>query len=135
MPQLAREYQADNPNVPELTPRPCEYFDLICGTSIGGLIALMLGRLRMSVEEGLQAFISFGTSVFGHSRWFHERSVLFLPRSKYATRRVRRAILTVIRDKLNKSRHQPLVDYRIETEPLESPDYMCRTCGPYLQSV
>ena len=39
MRQLAREYQADNPNAPELTPRPCEYFNLICGTSTGGLIA------------------------------------------------------------------------------------------------
>jgi patatin-like phospholipase/acyl hydrolase len=28
-------------------PRPCEYFDLICGTSTGGLITIMLGRLRM----------------------------------------------------------------------------------------
>ena len=29
------------------TPPPCEYFDLIGGTSTGGLIALMLGRLGM----------------------------------------------------------------------------------------
>jgi patatin-like phospholipase/acyl hydrolase len=28
-------------------PLPCEYFDLICGASTGGLIAIMLGRLRM----------------------------------------------------------------------------------------
>jgi patatin-like phospholipase/acyl hydrolase len=27
--------------------RPCEVFDLICGTSTGGLIAIMLGRLQM----------------------------------------------------------------------------------------
>ena len=27
--------------------RPCDVFDLICGTSTGGLIAIMLGRLQM----------------------------------------------------------------------------------------
>jgi patatin-like phospholipase/acyl hydrolase len=31
--------------------RPCDYFDLICGTSTGGLIALMLGRMEYVCPE------------------------------------------------------------------------------------
>ena len=33
-----------------LSPRcalPCDYFDLICGAGLGGLYAILLGRLRM----------------------------------------------------------------------------------------
>ena len=53
MRQIAREYVADNPGVPDISPLPCQYFDLICGTSTGGLIALMLGRLRMVIRHEL----------------------------------------------------------------------------------
>jgi patatin-like phospholipase/acyl hydrolase len=36
-------------------PKPCEYFDLIGGSEWGGVLALMLGRLRMVriLEESL----------------------------------------------------------------------------------
>ena len=44
--QRLREEENDlNPN--GKPPLPCQYFDLICGTSTGRLIAIMLGRLRM----------------------------------------------------------------------------------------
>ncbi|KAJ7830374.1 FabD lysophospholipase-like protein [Mycena leptocephala] len=45
-------------------PCPCDYFDLICGTSTGGLIALMLGRLRMSVKDAVKAYGELSKEVF-----------------------------------------------------------------------
>ena len=36
--------------------RPCHYFDYIGGSSSGGLIALMLGRLRMSVDGAIALY-------------------------------------------------------------------------------
>jgi patatin-like phospholipase/acyl hydrolase len=47
MAQMRRIKKAENQNEEVTTPRPCDVFDLICGTSTGGLIALLLGRLEM----------------------------------------------------------------------------------------
>jgi len=46
------------------TPRPCEQFDLIGGTSTGGIIAIMLGRLGMTVDECIQAYRKFAPRAF-----------------------------------------------------------------------
>ena len=35
---------------------PCHYFDYIAGTASGGIIAIMLGRLRMTVEEAMTEY-------------------------------------------------------------------------------
>jgi len=48
----------------ESLPQPCDYFDMIGGTSTGGLIAVMLGRLRMSVDECIDAYASLSDKVF-----------------------------------------------------------------------
>ncbi|KAF2021481.1 phospholipase, patatin family protein [Aaosphaeria arxii CBS 175.79] len=48
-----------------LRPRkPCEIFDLIGGTSTGGLIAIMLGHLEMTVGECIEAYIKLMQQVF-----------------------------------------------------------------------
>ncbi|KAF2190033.1 FabD/lysophospholipase-like protein [Zopfia rhizophila CBS 207.26] len=44
--------------------RPCDYFDLICGTSTGGLIAIMLGRLRYTVQDAIGVYLSLTETVF-----------------------------------------------------------------------
>jgi len=49
---------------PENPPKPCDYFDLIGGTSTGGLIAIMLGRLRMNVDECITEYKKLSTRVF-----------------------------------------------------------------------
>ncbi|KAJ5818925.1 Acyl transferase/acyl hydrolase/lysophospholipase [Penicillium riverlandense] len=46
------------------TLKPCDVFDLIGGTSTGGLIAIMLGRLEMNVDDCIQAYSQLMSSVF-----------------------------------------------------------------------
>ncbi|KAG7120410.1 Calcium-independent phospholipase A2-gamma like protein [Verticillium longisporum] len=47
-------------------PKPCDVFDLIVGTSTGGLIAIMLGRLHMSMDECLREYEKTSAVVFGN---------------------------------------------------------------------
>ncbi|KAH7151967.1 hypothetical protein B0J13DRAFT_470560, partial [Dactylonectria estremocensis] len=49
---------------PDSPSKPCDYFDMIGGTSTGGLIAIMLGRLRMTIDECITAYTSLSDKVF-----------------------------------------------------------------------
>ncbi|MCJ1308927.1 hypothetical protein MMC25_002582 [Agyrium rufum] len=45
-------------------PKPCDYFDLIAGTGTGGLIAIMLGRLRLDLETCKDVYVRMTRRVF-----------------------------------------------------------------------
>ncbi|KAF8158515.1 acyl transferase/acyl hydrolase/lysophospholipase [Crassisporium funariophilum] len=44
--------------------KPCDYFDMMAGTSTGGLIAIMLGRLRMTVDQCIEAYEKLASKIF-----------------------------------------------------------------------
>ena len=44
---------------------PCHYFDYVSGTSTGGLIAILLGRLRRSVDEAIKEYKIICATVCG----------------------------------------------------------------------
>ena len=48
---------------------PCEVFNMIGGTSTGGFIAVMLGIMKMSVAECIDAYTEFMQVVFPRSWW------------------------------------------------------------------
>ncbi|KAI9810451.1 MAG: hypothetical protein M1827_006227 [Pycnora praestabilis] len=53
---------------PESPPKPCDYFDMIGGTSTGGLMAIMLGCLEMDIDECISAYTTLSDRVFQKQR-------------------------------------------------------------------
>ena len=51
-------------------PKPCDYFDLIVGSGTGGLIALMLGRLRLDLETCKELYVRLTRRVFETDKTF-----------------------------------------------------------------
>ncbi|KAF2266787.1 FabD/lysophospholipase-like protein [Lojkania enalia] len=78
---------------------PCHYFDYIGGTSTGGLIAIMLGRLRMGIGQCLEEYENFGGEIFGHPRWFSIRGPLPSFKEKYNGKRLRNVVETVVENR------------------------------------
>ncbi|KAH6633378.1 acyl transferase/acyl hydrolase/lysophospholipase [Boeremia exigua] len=74
---------------------PCHYFDLLCGSSTGSLIAIMLCRFRMTVQDCLQEYEKMSHSIFGNPRWISQRNVFIVPWPKYSAKAMERAFKEV----------------------------------------
>ena len=48
--------------------RPCDYFDLIGGTSTGGIIAVLLGRLRLDCRQCIDIYTELAEEIFKNDR-------------------------------------------------------------------
>lgn len=72
---------------------PCHYFDFMYGTSTGGLIATILGRLRMTVPEALELYRKVGDDLFGVRR---SRVPL---RTKYYHEPLEKAVREIVRSR------------------------------------
>lgn len=112
-----------------------EYFDLIVGTSTGGIIALGLG-MGMSAKDILNFYQDWGPSIFGGNRHFRFLRSLF--RAKYDPLPLKKALTNVFGDrKLGESRKRLVIpSLNIETgevhvwktshHPRLQRDYKCK---------
>ncbi|CAD0028021.1 unnamed protein product, partial [Aureobasidium pullulans] len=79
-------------------PKPCDCFDVIGGTSTGGLIAIMLGRLDMSMDECVKAYSELSATVFAKK---HRMSVDIKGnlKERYDSKVLEQAIKQIVRDR------------------------------------
>ncbi|KAL1894963.1 hypothetical protein Cpir12675_003457 [Ceratocystis pirilliformis] len=76
-------------------PKPCQVFDLIGGTSTGGIIAIMLGRLEMPIDQCIRAYKKFAETAFTEKR---RMGISRSPSGAFSAKSLEKAIKQVIRE-------------------------------------
>ncbi|KAL2885879.1 Vegetative incompatibility protein HET-E-1 [Ceratocystis lukuohia] len=89
--------------------KPCEMFDLIGGTGTGGIIAIMLGRLKMTLHQSIQAYKSLAETVLRP-----ERTKLFTTSPGARLAQVETAIKRMIRENCSETQ---CVEQRLRGSP------------------
>ncbi|KAH8645396.1 acyl transferase/acyl hydrolase/lysophospholipase [Xylariales sp. PMI_506] len=79
--------------------KPCHVFDLIGGTSTGGLISIMLGRLEMDVDECIEAYGDLAKTVFGKKKSLGPFDFRGKIKSRFDSAKLSAAIRKVIKDR------------------------------------
>ncbi|KAF5497972.1 Vegetative incompatibility protein HET-E-1 [Colletotrichum siamense] len=98
---------------PEDHLQPWQVFDLIGGTSTGGIIALMLGCLRMSVDECHDVYMKLSKTIFLPKRWkcnVFSRSIdLISANERYDSAKMEELVKQIIKERTG-SRNTMLQD-------------------------
>ncbi|KAL9106719.1 MAG: hypothetical protein Q9227_008288 [Pyrenula ochraceoflavens] len=82
---------------------PCHYFDYICGTSTGGIAAMMLGRLRMSTSDSLTEYGHLVEEMFGRKSRRYITKLFFGYGNKYSTSHLEDALKRLVSRRCNVS--------------------------------
>jgi patatin-like phospholipase/acyl hydrolase len=83
-------------------PRPCDVFDVIAGTSTGGLIAILLGRLKLDVQTCIDVYIDLAPKIFRPktlSRVFGKKFMNVMGSNTFSGKDLEDAIRTVLVDR------------------------------------
>lgn len=103
-------------------PKPCEYFDMIGGNSTGGILAIMLGRLNMSVEECIKAYEQLCPKVFA-KRWggsaVGKLKLLGRVEGRFDHIALEKAVKDILRDRLvgrSKAEQEEIANSLLKTE-------------------
>lgn len=82
---------------PDNPPKPCNLFDMIGGTSTGGLIALMLGRLEMTVDECIEAYKTMSPQLF--TKLHHRLNLRGKVQGRFDHTAIESAVKDILRNK------------------------------------
>ena len=77
--------------------RPQDIFNFFAGTSTGGLIAIMLGKLGMSLEECIAAYRRFSKDIF-QKKHLRGRLTFGFAKAKYSAGRLTRCTQKLMED-------------------------------------
>ncbi|KAI0076887.1 FabD/lysophospholipase-like protein [Panus rudis PR-1116 ss-1] len=88
--------------------KPCDYFDMMAGTSTGGLIALMLGRMKMTIGECMAAYQRMSKDIF--DSWdITKKSRLTTKGARFDSSKLENAIKTIVQERLH-DKNAPMLD-------------------------
>ncbi len=78
-------------------PKPYDCFDMISDTNTGGLTAMMLGRLRMTIEECIDAYTSLSDKVF--EKEYHRVNIKGKLQGRFDAAELERSVKQILTDR------------------------------------